>query len=320
MHHLEPIKFSDDKVFEYFICDYLSAKLGVNFTTFGRNGQKQNGIDGLHYKPDDDQHYNVVQCKNYNEKILKYDEIVEHLESAHKSNLKINHFYFVTASNKDVNLQRKLQENHFALTEKYGFSIDLLYYSDIFREVITSYHAIAKKYLSFYGEDIASDGDAVKKKERDLYHLYNIAYNTETSFINMPYYIELFKSTFNSQYSSFSTAITNLWKLVPDGSVFYDNELNKYLSMFIDYDYMIDNVIIPNYCTEFSLSSNRYYYEYIGSERERHEIQSRLSRRVENYSYTFKRFLAYLKENYLEFDITECYYIDPFKEAANNPV
>ncbi|HBR1132830.1 restriction endonuclease [Klebsiella quasipneumoniae] len=320
MHHLEPIKFSDDKVFEYFICDYLSAKLGVDFTTFGRNGQKQDGIDGLHYKPDDDQSYNVVQCKNYNDTNLKYDEIVEHLESAHKSNLKINHFYFVTASNKDVKLQRKLQENHVTLTEKYGFSIDLLYYSDIFREVITSYHTIAKKYFAFYVGNIASDGDAVIKKKRDLYHLYNIAYNTDTSFINMPYYIELFRSSFNYPYSSFSEAIKTILELVTDGSVFYDAKLNEYISMFIDYDCMIDNLLITNYSNEFSLRSNRYYYEYIGVERERHEIEAHLSRRVENYSYTFKRFLAYLKENYLEFDITKCYYIDPFKGAGKNPM
>lgn len=308
MHHLEPIRFSDDKTFERFICDYLSIKLGVNFTTFGRNGQKQDGIDGLHYNPDNDHHYNVVQCKNYNTINLKYDEIVEHLETVHKSSLKVDKFYFVTASNKDVGLQKKFQENYDYLANKYEFSIELLYYSDIFREVIGSYHDLAKKYSLPYEGFLQYKDDVAKKKERDLYHLFNIAYNTETSFYNLPYYIELFASKCNSQYSSFSTAITILWERTPDGSVFYDNKLNEYLSMFIDYDRMVYDILIPNFSP-----TDSGQHEYIMDEQARCEIQRRLRMRIENYSYTFYKFIAYLKDNYLEFDTTKCYYDAPSK-------
>lgn len=314
MHHLEQINFSDPKVFESFICDYLSAKLGVEFTTFGRNGQTQNGIDGIHYKPDVNSHYNVVQCKNYNDTKLTYNDIIDHLKRATTSGLKIDKFYFVTAGKKDVLLQSDFQKNYENLISTYAFSIELLYYSDIYREVIFSYHWIAEKYSLPQKRTDTYNNHITIKKERDLYHLLNIAYNTESSFLNIPYFIEKLGTTFNPQYSSFSTAITTLWEMYPDGVVFYDDKLNNYLTMFIDYDNMIDNVLLPNHSLEPTLYADRcFYYVYIGKEEDRQDVKTHLLRRVENYSFTFRQFLAYLRDNYLEFDITKSYYQDPFK-------
>ncbi|WP_439412369.1 hypothetical protein [Enterobacter ludwigii] len=314
MHHLEPINFSDSKAFENFICDYLSAKLGVEFITFGRNGQTQNGIDGIHYKPDVNSHYNVVQCKNYNDTKLTYNDIIEHLNKASNSDLKIDKFYFVTAGKKDVSLQGDFQKNYEFLISTYAFSIELLYYSDIYQEVINSYHLVAEKYSLPHKKHDMYNNNVTIKKERDLYHLLNIAYNTESSFLNIPYFIEKTRTTFNPQYSSFSTAITTLWEMYPDGVVFYDGKLNNFLTMFIDYDNMIDELLLPNYSLEPIHYADRcFYYEYIGKEEDHQEVKMHLFRRFENYSYTFKQFLAYLRDNYLELDITKLYYQDPFK-------
>lgn len=313
MHHIEPIKITDSKVFENLICDYLSEKLRVKIITFGRSGQKQYGVDGLHYKPDENKDYNVVQCKNYNNTKLTYNDILDHLDEVIKSNIKVDNYYFVTASDKDVLLQENFQKNYLELVKKYGFNIELMYYSDIFHDIFISHQTIAKKYFSFIFEGCNNNyNEALLKKERDLNNLFNIARYTDSSFINILSYIDNLRTHLSTQYASFAEAISSIKDLCHDGNVFYDERLNFFFSVFKEYDDMIDNILLANYSFEPSQNgSYSIYYRYIGKEEQYNEVKEHLYWSVHNYHHTFKSFLNYIKLNYLAFDINAYYYCNP---------
>ena len=53
-------KPSDEKAFENLCCDIMKTKFPLGFTVYGRNGQKQNGIDMQLNELDFDKSYQII--------------------------------------------------------------------------------------------------------------------------------------------------------------------------------------------------------------------------------------------------------------------
>lgn len=103
-------KLTDDKSFENLCCDIMRAEFPLGFTVYGRNGQKQNGIDIL--PTISRQPY--IQCKNHqgDNKRAK-DKFIEEIKSDYTDAIlyfdDCSHFLVFTTLNRDVYIIDKLR-------------------------------------------------------------------------------------------------------------------------------------------------------------------------------------------------------------------
>ena len=92
--------------FEKICLDILSKKYEKTFSLYGKNGQKQNGID-MFCKYEEENYY-VAQCKNYigknsSKNFIKV--INKDINSSKNLKFKIGKFIVMTALDRDVNIQ-----------------------------------------------------------------------------------------------------------------------------------------------------------------------------------------------------------------------
>lgn len=112
--------------FECLCTDILTQAYNQRFLRYGRNGQKQNGIDI--YASPDNEHYIVAQCKNYflstsTKNIVK--QIEKDAKAAEISNFNISKFIVMTAMNRDKYVQDSV------VNIDSSFNIELWFWEDI---------------------------------------------------------------------------------------------------------------------------------------------------------------------------------------------
>lgn len=132
-------KIKNDQIFELLSKDILEIKLSCRISSYGRNGQNQNGIDLY-----TDGTRRVVQCKDYlKEKSAKKVKkvLLEELNKTKNLPFRFEEFWFATALDRDVNIQNVVEE----INESSKLHIYILFWDDI--EEILSWHTeLAQKY------------------------------------------------------------------------------------------------------------------------------------------------------------------------------
>lgn len=121
--------------FEILCKDAMSKKLSINFSQFGRHGQKQNGIDfyAQDYSTDT---ILAIQCKNTNR--LTIEQIRKDMEKIKNLKMTIKTLYFMTSSNRCSILQEQT-------TNISTIPVEIIFWEDI-EEILNDYPEIVSKY------------------------------------------------------------------------------------------------------------------------------------------------------------------------------
>ena len=127
-------KLPDDKSFENLCCDIMKTKSPIGFTVYGRNGQKQNGVDILPTFSGGP----YIQCKNFQDKDKKtkdrfIEEITDDYNNAISTYDDCKQFWVFTALNSDVYIINKIK--YLSNDNK---PIALFFWEDITKEIL--YH------------------------------------------------------------------------------------------------------------------------------------------------------------------------------------
>jgi len=141
--------------FELLCRDIMSAELSINFIQFGRYGQKQNGID---FYAKLSSTVIAIQCKNTNKLTLK--QIQKELEEIKYLDINISSLYFMTSSNRDVELQKQIIN--------YNIELNILFWEDI-EERLNKHKDIVLKYYPNYNTNIQTDFFNGKENFYQLY-------------------------------------------------------------------------------------------------------------------------------------------------------
>lgn len=153
MRYYFPRLKSDDD-FECLVRDYFRVTYGEDFQLYGRNGQKQYGVDAV-----DHSSMLQVQAKNYALKEKDIDEILD----AHKMK-DCKAFYIACSGDRDT----KLQDYVSSLSKSSSFPIYILFW-DNFEELLSNNGDIRRAYYPSF------DNDTFVDKFKDLVRKYRIA-------------------------------------------------------------------------------------------------------------------------------------------------
>ncbi|HCB1371884.1 TPA: hypothetical protein MYO05_001034 [Klebsiella pneumoniae] len=307
MSYFEPILFSESREFERYVCDYFSILYNTRFSTYGTPGQRQYGIDGLNFGPSSDGKKHVIQCKNLNYSDLTVDIIQGDINKAKELKVEFDVFHFVTSANKKTKIQDDISNNMAALTNNNDYEFEIHFYSDFFNDSI-KIKEIVDKYF-----DLFSRTTVESKHTRDVSNIIRLAKCIDSSFVNVPYYISIANTVITPAYLTLESI--NYFDDRTTSCGFYDQKLNSYIEMFIDYRERI-NRYHSFYIHEPSRSESEVGFFNLVYDGERSElscIKGHLLNLVENFSETFHGFVSYIKDNYYEFDIHKNYYIYPFQ-------
>lgn len=131
--------------FESMCKDILTNEYGVKFKRYGKNGQKQNGIDI--YAHLGGEKYAVAQCKNYfssNSSHAIIKQIEKDIKDAESVPFKIKKFIVMTSIDRDLNVQNYI-ENINSL-----FAIEICFWEDIQERVCSDDKLMEKYYPNFF--------------------------------------------------------------------------------------------------------------------------------------------------------------------------
>ena len=144
---MEIPKSRSAKEFESICKDILEKKYGSRFVKYGRDGQKQNGIDI--YNKSSSNSYTVAQCKNYFNQ-SSVNRLIKAIRNDINSlnNLPfykdINKFIVMTSMDRD----RKVQDDISSIN--CGFSIELCFWEYIQEAICSNDDLVKKYYPQFY--------------------------------------------------------------------------------------------------------------------------------------------------------------------------
>lgn len=131
--------------FEKMCKDILTNEYGIRFKRYGRNGQKQNGIDI--YAEQVGGGYIVAQCKNYFSLNSANDftkQINKDVKNAEKIPFQINHFIAMTALDTDLNIQNYIENIDGKI------HIEVWFWEDIQERVCSNDNLFKKYYPDFF--------------------------------------------------------------------------------------------------------------------------------------------------------------------------
>lgn len=250
-------KTKDAYEFESMIADVLSKIYFTNFQTFGRQGQTQNGIDGLSNTSFDI----VAQCKNFNLTNKDIDEILKKF-TLEKT---IKHFIIATSMDCDTNIQLYITE----LNTKhiYPFTIYVMFWNNI-----TPYlYQYPELYQKYYGQNFSCTSiEDIKNcfnESIQKYHILNFLIRdifVDGIPIDLPTDVEVFsKEIIGLLYNNLTLQNEPIYKPI----LLFCETLDK-LNMYLG------SILYPS----SGLPVYRYFTNYSGDETERmKEIQNRLS-------------------------------------------
>lgn len=135
-------RLKNDDDFECLVRDYFRVKYGEDFQLYGRNGQKQYGVDAV-----DPSRTLQVQAKNYALKEKDIDEILD----AHKMK-DCKAFHIACSGDRDA----KLQDYVSSLSKSSSFPICILFW-DNFEELLSNNENIRRVYYPSFDNDTFVD-------------------------------------------------------------------------------------------------------------------------------------------------------------------
>lgn len=147
-------RLKSDDAFECLVRDYFHVKYGEDFQLYGRNGQKQYGVDAV-----DPSRTLQVQAKNY---ALKEKDIDEILDTHKMKDCKA--FYIACSGDRDAKLQNYVS----SLSKSSSFPICILFW-DNFEELLSNNEDIRRVYYPSF------DNDTFVDKFKDLVRKHRIA-------------------------------------------------------------------------------------------------------------------------------------------------
>ncbi|MEW5620631.1 hypothetical protein ABGT18_04755 [Pseudomonas putida] len=148
-HAAQYRKPADWQQFQRLSVAIASARFGVDFKTYGRNGQWQGGIDAYAYTRDG--RLIAVQSKSKDlgyGSVLTPGNVTKAVEKAHKFKFKIDTFIIMTSAGNNNKLHDRALEITQAQQGKGGFSVEVWGWQDI-EDVIREHESIQR---SFYPE------------------------------------------------------------------------------------------------------------------------------------------------------------------------
>ena len=146
--HLPKTKSEDE--FGSICTDILNGSYKKTFYPYGRNGQKQHGIDI--YCDIDNGKRIVAQCKNY--LLAKADDLNIQIEKdigAAEKKFQIDKFIIMTALERDTTVQDFVSK----LKRRYSFPIDLWFWEDIQEKIAENNDLLHKYYPQYYPQEAA---------------------------------------------------------------------------------------------------------------------------------------------------------------------
>lgn len=169
--------------FEIICADVLTMIYNISFVQYGRQGQKQNGID-LVGSSSKSSHI-VAQCKNYY--ACTYKELQKQIKKdillASNLSFPIQTFIVMTSLDRDVATQNVI------LNINTTFEIKILFWDDIQSKLCSDYRLLKKYYPDFfddsiipikYRNELISSANLLKQQADNLscnYSNYRVAYN-----------------------------------------------------------------------------------------------------------------------------------------------
>ena len=142
-------KLSDDKSFENLCCDIMKTKSPHGFIVYGRNGQKQDGVDIFPTISEEP----YIQCKNFQDKDKKtkdrfIEEITDDYNTAISTYNDCNQFWVFTTLNRDSYIINKIK--YFSKDNK---PIVLVFWEDITNEIIYHPDLLKIYFTSYFTQD-----------------------------------------------------------------------------------------------------------------------------------------------------------------------
>lgn len=134
-------KSSSADEFEIICKDVLKELYLKDFTRYGRQGQKQHGIDI--YSKDDDDLFIVAQCKNYyrpDSAQRLINQIEQDIIASKKSDFNIKAFIAMTSYDRDTSVQDAFKRSH---------RIRVIFWDEIQETVCRNKHLLLQHYPSF---------------------------------------------------------------------------------------------------------------------------------------------------------------------------
>ncbi|MBP1920109.1 hypothetical protein [Youngiibacter multivorans] len=231
--------------FEDIVCDYFSNILSLQFQKWGRQGQKQNGIDLIGG--------NIgVQCKNYRTKKLTIEIIENDVLLAEEISPSLSKLYFVTTAKRDAKIQQYFR------SRKGKIPIEIHYW-DLIENFLLQNPKV--KDLHYPKEiEINNDQTVINQFLRlcNVYNIYTAIY--EVDYIN-PYGDDIIYEA--DVFKAEMTALIN-----SDISIGVNKEILRDLENFKNiYSRMISKATMCSCPNGAGMSIPNIWFEYIESHR-----------------------------------------------------
>lgn len=214
-------RLENAKDFERLVRDYFRVKYGEDFQLYGRNGQKQYGVDAV-----DPLRTPQVQSKNYALKEKDIDKILD----AHKMK-DCKAFYIACSGDRDA----KLQDYVSSLSKSSSFPIYILFWDD-FEELLSNNEDIRRVYYPSF------DNDTFVDKFKDLVRKHRIAAIIRDD----DPALKLFKMDDASDLELFCEDLKQLWTTEdnhPDKNV--SDKIKLFLELIREYHLYLSRYFFP---------------------------------------------------------------------------
>jgi hypothetical protein len=136
-----------------------------NFNRFGRQGQKQNGVDIYGY--DMFGRLVGVQCKN-TLGVLTENLVESEISNAENFHQLLSELNIATSASSDVNLQRHVMELSKQRVANGKFGVTILFWSDIEQELSKSRNELERFYPQFFNSSVSSVAPIDSPRDKDI--------------------------------------------------------------------------------------------------------------------------------------------------------
>ncbi|EKT55744.1 restriction endonuclease [Providencia sneebia] len=290
-NNFEPLRFKDDHQFECFVKDYFEIKYNQGFAIYGRKGQKQKGVD-IVYRSNGNNKI-AIQCKNYNLTSFTTDVIDSDLEKSKEIQFDIDEFIFVTASKRDVAIIDYIKKiNKLSL-----FNIDVFFYDDIYSDTVNQYPELFRRYFPQTQNNIGADRHSLDINQLEMIYKY-----AGVSCEYLSVLIERLPGTYYYAFSAFIDALDDLNNRY-SGSVFYDDELQRYTDEILGITHKISNCYLYYDFNHTQFESDYLLPRLIEQNIASFEAKASLENLSAELYRLYSNLLGYLKHSFPEFSL-----------------
>ena len=220
---------TDPKEYEKIIRDYCEYQFGGNVFLFGRNGQRQNGVDVI---SKDLSNIIGVQCKDYSGTVVKESDIDDMIKLAETFVPPLCMFVIAIAQKTDANIQRYVMLKSKERLKHGKFSIEIVYWDEI-ENFIKNNAMIYNKYYGFaFGNPF---------NEQQVQVLITDTYSLRMRFLDMycrwgirdVILMDMFTGIFYMLISNYDCFYTEINELMRNSCILQETETYQRIKSFI---------------------------------------------------------------------------------------